>query len=72
MLGYSKPGKRAQGLNSSASGSTHMACARSRYDEGRALATGWRESGARALESGQAAQAGSEGTCQTGEGAQRR
>lgn len=27
---------------------------------------------ARALESGQAAQAGSEGTCQTGEGAQRR
>ena len=74
MLGYIKPGKQAQGLSSSASRSTHTACAGSRCDEGRALATGWRvgpEPWSQARQHSRPAQAGSEGTWQTGKGAQR-
>ena len=75
MLGYSKPGKPAQGLSSSALRSTHTACARSRCDEEHALATGWRvgpKPWSQARQHSRSAQAGSEGTWQLGEGAQRR
>lgn len=67
MLGYSKPGKRAQGL-------TALPLEAPTWPvpgAGMSRDIPWPLAGervARALESGQAAQAGSEGTCQTGRG----